>query len=127
MVLTVILIDTSVWIALFRKQEAALGKKMWALVAENQAAVCGQVWVEYIGGFRKEADRRHHERALKVFPFIETSRSSFERAANLLAKYPRLGPGDAIIAATAIQEKVGLFTLDHDFFVLGLEGLKLYE
>ncbi len=121
-----VLVDTSIWISLFRKEKSGIGQKMWALVADNKAAICGQIWVEYLGGFRKEQDRRHHERALKDFPFLETTRETFERAADLLGNYPRLGPGDAIIAATAIKTKSPLFTLDRDFRSLTAEGLALY-
>ena len=121
-----VLIDTSVWIALFRKEKNDIGQKMWTLVAENQASICGQIWVEYIGGFRKEAERQKHEKALKAFPFIEETRAAFEKAAALLARYPCLGPGDAIIAATAITSKTPLFTLDKDFSRLGDEGLLLF-
>ncbi len=122
-----VLVDTSVWISLYRKEAAEIGQKMWALVTGNQAAFCGQVWVEYLGGFRKEGERRKHEKALKEFPFLETSRSAFDQAADLLAQYPFLGYGDAIIAATAIDRKTPLFTLDKGFRKLAPEGLVLFE
>jgi len=99
---------------------------MWALVTANEAAFCGQVWVEYLGGFRKEADRKTHEKSLRSFPFLETTREAYEKAAHLLAKHPRLGAGDAIIAATALMTKASLFTLDKDFQELALEGLVLF-
>lgn len=121
-----VLIDTSVWISLYRKEKTAIGQKMWVLVAENQAALCGQVWVEYLGGFRKEAERRMHEKSLQAFPFLETTRKAYEIAAHLLAQHPRLGPGDAIIAATAIDTKCPLLTLDRDFSILIPEGLELF-
>ncbi|HEX5035341.1 MAG TPA: PIN domain-containing protein [bacterium] len=121
-----VLIDTSVWIALFRKKSGDLGEKMLTLVANNNAALCGQVWVEYLGGFRKEELRRYHEAALGNFPFLETSRSAFRLAANLLAAHPRLGAGDAIIAATAISNGSPLLTLDKDFLPLSKEGLELF-
>ncbi|MBI4373399.1 MAG: PIN domain-containing protein [Deltaproteobacteria bacterium] len=123
----VVLVDTSVWISLYRKENAEIGQRMLSLVSDNQAALCGQVWVEYLGGFRKEPDRREHERSLGKFPFLETTRTAYERAAALLAFHPRLGPGDAIIAATAIDSRSPLFTLDRDFFRLASEGLELYR
>lgn len=121
-----VLVDTSVWIALYRKEKADLGQKIWALVVENQAALCGQVWVEYLGGFRKEIERREQVKALREFPFLETSRAAFEKAADLFARHPSLGPGDAIIAATSIANKTPLFTLDGNFRALASEGLELY-
>ena len=121
-----VLVDTSIWISLFRKGNDEIGQKMWALVARNEAALCGQVWVEYVGGFRKQVERRKHEQSLKQFPFLETSRETFECAANLLADYPHLGAGDGIIAATAFSIKATLFTLDGDFKDLKQEGLELF-
>jgi len=120
-----VLIDTSIWISLFRKENKEIGQKMWGLTVANQAAICGQVWVEYIGGFRKDAERTKHAKAFKAFPYLETSRSACEFAAELLAKHPRLGPGDAIIAATAISQRCPLFTMDADFQALLKEGLSL--
>ena len=121
-----VLVDTSVWIALYRKEKTDVGQKMWALVAENQAALCGQVWVEYLGGFRKEAERRENTAGLRRFPFLEPTRGAFEKAAELLARHPRLGSGDAIIAATAMTTKSPLWTLDRDFSSLITEGLELF-
>ena len=121
-----VLIDTSVWIALFRKKDHELGQKLFSLVAANQAALCGQVWVEYLGGFRKESLRKFHEDSLKNFPFLETKREAFHLAAGLLAEHPRLGAGDAIIAATAISNEAALLTLDKDFLALNVAGLELF-
>lgn len=121
-----VLVDTSIWISLFRKESDSLGQKMWSLTAGNQATVCGQVWVEYIGGFRKDSDRARHAKGFKTFPYLETPREAYELAADLLARHPRLGPGDAIIAATAISAKCPLFTTDSDFRALQKEGLLLF-
>lgn len=122
-----VLIDTSVWISLFRKESHEVGQKMWSLTAGNLAGTCGQVWLEYIGGFRKEADRRRHAAAFKAFPFLETTREAYERAAEIVARHHlRLGPGDALVAATALTTHSPLFTLDRDFQVLVSEGLILY-
>ena len=121
-----ILVDTSVWISLYRKENEEIGQKILALVTENEAALCGQIWVEYLGGFRNPLERKRHEKSLRNFPFIETTRKAYERAAELLATYPRLGSGDAIIAATSLTEKIPLFTIDKDFSVLIEEGIRLF-
>jgi predicted nucleic acid-binding protein len=121
----VVLVDTSVWIALYRKRTSAVGERLWQLAAGNQAAVCGQIWVEFIGGFRRERERAEYEEALSAFPFLTTSRAAFTTAGRCLARYPRLGPGDAIIAATAIENGASLYTLDTDFRLLAREGLQV--
>jgi hypothetical protein len=57
---------------------------MWTLVARNEAAVSGQVWVEFLGGFRHESIRRQYEEKLRAYPFIETTREAYDLAARLL-------------------------------------------
>lgn len=51
--------------------------------------------------------------------------SHYQLAAELLARFPRLGAGDAIIAATAINSNTPLLTFDKDYSVLEKEGLQL--
>jgi predicted nucleic acid-binding protein len=121
-----VLVDTSVWIGLYRKQSAEVGQKLWMLAASNEAAVSGQVWVEFLGGFRKQAQRMDYQSKLRAYPFLETTRAAYDLAAELLAAHPRLGAGDAIIAATAIATESALFTTDRDFDVLTKQGLVLF-
>jgi len=121
-----VLVDTSIWIALFRKQRAEMGEKIWMLAARNEAAVAGQIWVEFLGGFRDRSLRSEYEEKLRAFPFLETTRTAYDLAANLLAAHPRLGAGDAIIAATAISSDASLWTADRDFHELMSDGLRLF-
>ncbi len=122
-----VLIDTSIWISLYRKQESELAQKLWMLAARNEAAVSGQVWVEFLGGFRKQAVRSGFQNKLRAYPFLETTRAAYDLAADLLAAHPRLGAGDAIIAATAMETRSALFTTDRDFQVLTTQGLILFS
>ena len=46
-----VLVDTSIWIALYRKRGVEIGQKIWMLAARNEAAISGQIWVEFLGGF----------------------------------------------------------------------------
>ncbi len=121
-----VIVDTSVWISLYRQRDAEMGQMMWALAARNEAAVIGQIWVEFLGGFRERSKRIGYAEALQAYPFIETDRAAYVLAAELLAEHPRLGAGDAIIAATAIRSRVALWTIDRDFDELRGDGLKLH-
>ena len=122
-----VLVDTSIWIALYRKQRAEDGEKMWMLAARNEAAVAGQIWVEFLAGFRDRSIRSAYAEKLRAFPFLETTRAAYDLAADLLAAHPRLGAGDAIIAATAISSNAPLWTADRDFVELKSEGLRLFS
>jgi predicted nucleic acid-binding protein len=121
-----VLVDTSIWISLYRKRKAIIGDTLWMLVARNEAAICGHIWVEFLGGFRDEALRLTFEDRLRAFPFLETSRDAYELAAEYAAIHPRLGAGDAIIAATAVTADAALWTADRDFAALEPQGLRLF-
>ena len=121
-----VLVDTNIWINLYRKRDAEVGQKIWMLVGRNEAAVCGQVWVEFLAGFRDGTRRRRQEENLRGYPFLETTRKAYDIATDLLASYQRLGAGDAIIAATAIANDAELWTADRDFDELAADGLRLF-
>lgn len=121
-----VIVDTSIWISLYRRRNAEMGQMIWALTARNEAAVTGQIWVEFLGGFRDRATRAAYAEKLRAYPFVETRKSAYDLAAELLAHHPRLGAGDAIIAATAITSDVALWTIDTDFNDLAPDGLELY-
>lgn len=121
-----VLVDTSIWISLYRQQSAAIGQQLWMLAARNEAAVSGQIWVEFLGGFRKAAERRAYVDKLRSYVFLDTTRDAYDLATELLATHPRLGAGNAIIAATAITSRAPLFTIDRDFDALTAAGLQLF-
>ncbi len=121
-----VLVDTSIWISLYRKKGAEIGQKIWMLAARNEAAVAGQIWVEFLGGFREQSIRDAYAEKLRAYPFLETTRAAYDLAADLLAAHPRLGAGDAIIAATAITSDAALWTADRDFDQLLDRGLRFF-
>jgi len=121
-----VLVDTSIWISLYRKKGAEIGQKIWMLAARNEAAVAGQIWVEFLGGFRAQSIRDAYAEKLRAYPFLETTRAAYDLAADLLAAHPRLGASDAIIAATAITSDAALWTADRDFDQLHDRGLRFF-
>ena len=122
-----VIVDTSIWISLYRKKSAEIGQTIWMLTARNEVAVTGQIRVEFLGGFRDRTRRIAYAEKLRAYPFIETGRAAYDLAANLLAAHPRLGAGDAIIAGTVIASGVALWTTDTDFDDLAADGLQLYR
>jgi len=120
-----VLIDTSVLIALYRRRSATLGQRLAQLANRNEAAVCGPVWVEFVGGFRSGERRRRIGHLLAAYPWLETSRRAFEQAAEWCATVRGIGPGDAVIAATAREHGATLLTLDRGFLALVGGGLKV--
>jgi hypothetical protein len=66
----VVLVGASVWISLYRRRRSEIGERMWRLVARGDAAICGQIWVEFIGGFRCSPERQRMVAGLRWFPFL---------------------------------------------------------
>ena len=122
-----ILVDTSVWIQLYRKRNAPLGERVWALVGENEAATCGQIYIEFLSGFKKKDEFAFYEERLSRFPWLETNQKVFQVAAKIAAKHRGLGLGDAMIAASALVWKVPLLTLDKGFRAARIDGLKIED
>ncbi len=122
-----VLVDTNIWISLYRGRETSVGEMVSFLVSKNEAAICGQVFVEFIGGFRQREKRKEFGESFKQFPFLEATEKIFHLAAELLGEYPRLGAGDAVIAATALSYELPLLTFDKDFSILKAAGLRLVK
>lgn len=123
-----VLVDTSVWIGLYRKRHHhRMGGMVRALVARNRAAICGQIWVEFIGGFKKSSERKEFADSFGTLAWLEENKTVFLIAAELLARHPFLGSGDAVIAATAIAHQSPLLTLDDDFKRLTASGVTLLD
>jgi predicted nucleic acid-binding protein len=120
-----VVIDTSIWIGLYRRQSSEVARQLSLLADRNKAAICGPVWVEFLGGFRSASKRDHYASLLSAYPWLETPRPAFEIAAQWCAAHRKLGPGDAIIAGTAVVNGAALLTMDRDFGVLSAEGLKV--
>ena len=58
-----------------------------------------------------------------MFHWLDTPRAAYESAAEWVARYPSLGPGDAIIGASAAYHGSAILTLDKAFLQLREVGL----
>lgn len=120
-----VLVDTSVWIGLFRKRSASAAQRVVQLAKDDLAAVCGPIWVEFLRGFRSRETRREYAKLLNDYRWLGTPREAFELASDWAAAYPQLGALDAVIGATAMVHRASLLTLDRDFMRLRPEGLRV--
>jgi predicted nucleic acid-binding protein len=120
-----VLVDTSVWISLYRQKVTALGDYLAYLVARNEAAICGQILVEFLGGFKKPGEFARYRGNLDGFPFLPTPADAFWIAAGWSARHRGISTGDAIIAATAHVAEATLLTRDRAFAILERQGLRL--
>ena len=114
-----ILVDTSVWIDLFRASPGPAGQELRRLIQESEPlALSGIIVAEVLQGLRREVEPI--ERYLSLWDLIEPQGfETYRRAAALhrLARSRRitLATIDALIATLALENGVVLFSLDKDF------------
>lgn len=120
-----VLVDTSIFISLHRHRSARIAQRLQQLANRNEAAVCGFVWVEFVGGFRSRKVRGRIAEMLKAYPWLDSPRQVFELAADWVADYRGIGAGDAIIAATAYLNDAKLMTIDKGLLALTATGLNV--
>jgi predicted nucleic acid-binding protein len=117
-----ILVDTSVWIEVFRKRT---GFRIEDHVSLDDVVTCLPVVQEVLQGFQDEnAYRRAHE-AILSFPMLETPmpQGVFEDAVRLYRSARRAGftirsSFDCLIAACALRSNVEILHCDRDFAAL---------
>ncbi|HEX7506713.1 MAG TPA: PIN domain-containing protein [Polyangia bacterium] len=117
-----ILVDTSVWIEVFRKQRPL---DLESLVAFDEVVVCLPVIQEILQGLRDEASYRVAREALLSMPILESpmGQDVFTEAAQLFRTARRAGltirsSVDCLIAACALRHDIAVLHRDRDFTAL---------
>ncbi len=115
----VLLVDTSVWIEVFRKP-ARLALE--SIVDLDEIVTCLPIYQEVLQGFRDEKPFRIAREAMSSFPIVESPlpRERFEEAAQLYRAARRAGitirsSVDCLIAACAIRHDLEIVHLHRDF------------
>lgn len=124
-----ILVDTSVWIEVFRARDPL---DLEALVSLDDVTTCLPIVQEVLQGFRSEAAFRVARDAMLSFPVVESplERGLFEEAVGLYRAARRRGRTirssvDCLIAACAIRHDLTVLHRDRDYAVLaGVSGLR---
>ena len=113
------LVDTSVWIQVFRKPSRL---DLESIAPLENVALCLPVVQEVLQGFRDEAAFRTAREALLSFPIVESPlrRELFEEAVDLYRRARRAGRTvrsgvDCLIAACAIRHNLTVVHHDRDF------------
>lgn len=124
-----VLIDSSVWIEFLRRPEESIGLALYSLLSEDHAGIVGIVIAEVLQGARSQGDYDKLRRGLHAARYVEMDRAAWERAGRLAMDTKLAGTPvtltDLAIAATALEGKHELFTLDSDFN--NVPGLRLYK
>jgi predicted nucleic acid-binding protein len=121
----VVCLDSSILISLYRNPNMPGLETARSVIIDGSACLCGQVWVETVGGFRSNERRAQCAENLAEFPWLDTPREAYELAADWVARHAGIGAGDAIIAATVKLADARLLTCDKAIAVLKREGVKI--
>ena len=126
-----VLVDTSVWIAFFRKGSSLAAMKLDVLLEEGEACICGLIEAELLPGLRKE-DRARVRSLMAGLPCLEIATDIWVDVAGIQERSLAQGTGpfsipDLILAAVALRYKVPLFSLDRHFqSIARVTGLQLW-
>jgi len=129
-----VIVDTSVWVDFFRGRDVAHVAKLERLLEKSEdICTCGIVLAEVLQGIRSESEYARTLSRFNTFLYIEMSRNTFIRAAQIYRSLRQRGvtvskPVDCLIAAVAIEHNVPLLHNDRDFDAIGrYSGLKVVK
>lgn len=127
-----LLVDTSVWIEVFRQPNRF---RLETVANLDEVVTCLPVIQEVLQGFRDEAAFRIAREAMFAFPVVESPlrREVIEEAVDLYRSARRVGRTvrssvDCLIAACAIRHGLTVLHRDRDYSTLAeLSSLKAQE
>jgi predicted nucleic acid-binding protein len=124
------LVDTSVLIALFRKNEAA--KAALDTLASNNVYICDITFLEILAGCLTAEKREYALNLLEVYGLLKNNDEVSDKSIQLMKRYciqrsnqPMLRLADCIIAAFALYHKMEVLTFnkkDFDF----IQGIAMH-
>lgn len=113
-----VLVDTSVWIAYFRKQEPQFSQ-LTELIDRDLVACCGIILAELMQGAKSERELKMLGGFLAVFEFPKESAGSWAAAGelsyNLRKSGSATGLADCYIAALAMKNGYRVLSMDKHF------------
>jgi predicted nucleic acid-binding protein len=119
-----VLVDTSVWIEVFRKGSHA---SLESFLALEEVVTCLPVMQEVLQGFREPRAFRIAQEAMHALPIVESPLQSvvFEHAIDLYRQARRQGFAirsgvDCLIAACALRHELPVLHRDRDFSLLAM-------
>ena len=126
-----ILVDSSIWIEVFRKQGSReVKQQIYKLIEEDVALTCPLIKLEVLGGARKEErwEIQGLFRDLKSVVITETVWSqAIELSYKLKDKGFNLPWSDIVIGTAALVNQLQVFAIDKHFNnIASISRLKLY-
>lgn len=115
-----VLVDTSVWVNLFRDQTNSVARSVQAIVSDNEIALTRFTQMELLQGTLNEQDWFTLSSYLEVQNYLEANHDTWRDAARIYYELRTQGqtvrsPIDCCIAQLAIEHRVLLVHEDRDF------------
>jgi predicted nucleic acid-binding protein len=114
------IVDTSVWIDVFRDGSSARRRRLEDLVDPDDVLLCSFTELELLQGCRNEDEWALLATYLKTQEYLDPDRETWSRAARIYFDLRRVGktvrsPIDCCIAQIAVDSRVLLLHRDRDF------------
>lgn len=117
-----VLIDTSVWIQVLKRDPPpALAETVRQTILNRRAATTGIVMLELLGGVRTESDYRELSEELRALYYLPTEKAwpeAWQLSFRLRGHGITVPSADVIIAAVAIAHRCTLLHADKHFAVI---------
>ena len=118
-----VLIDTSVWIDLFKDQTGSKKQQLEALTQGMEIVLNRFTQLEILQGAKNEKEWLLLQSYLEFQQYVEASTETWAKAARIYFELRRIGktvrsPIDCCIAQIAIDEKALLLHRDQDFIAI---------
>ncbi len=129
---SLVIVDTSAWIEAHRRDGSpAVKLAVRGLLDEFEAALCGPVEMEYLGGARPE-ERERLQAWCNVLPYVRNDQKLWRKTAanfSLLKKNGVTAPwNDVLIATIALENGCRVYAADKHFTAMApLLGFHLYQ
>jgi predicted nucleic acid-binding protein len=128
-----VLVDSSVWIeALRRDGDVNVKLALEGLLEEYEAAWCGPVKLEVLGGARVQ-DRKKLEEQFNCLPYLPMADAAWDTAKNLAWRLRDKGYAppwnDILIATLSMLADCRVYSIDKHFGQMRLSGvgIRLYQ
>jgi len=124
----VTLVDTTVWIDLFRGTDTPQVRELARLIHEcEDICICGVILTEVLQGIRDDKQHAQTASAFEAFILLPMGTQTFLKAAELYRTLRSRGltirnSVDCMIAATAIEHDVPILHNDRDFEAIASLG-----